>query len=71
MERGQHSNRHRVVLNLDLDGVDRVPLSFEATTSGFFGIGGAVLLQEDGILVVVAKALRLLVFAGPRLGSAS
>lgn len=36
-----------------------------ATTTGFFGIGAAVLVHEGSTLIVIANALRLLAYAGP------
>lgn len=42
-----------------------------ATTTGVFGIGAAVLVHEGSTLVVIANALRLLAYNGPRgLGAA-
>ncbi|HEY0606934.1 MAG TPA: heavy metal translocating P-type ATPase, partial [Herpetosiphonaceae bacterium] len=37
-----------------------------ATTSGYFGIGPAVFMHEGSTLVVIANALRLLAYNGPR-----
>lgn len=37
-----------------------------ATTTGYFGIGPAVLMHEGSTLIVIANALRLLRYNGPR-----
>ena len=61
------SRRSRAVIRQNLYvSLGVIALLVLATTTGYFGIGPAVVIHEGSTLVVIANALRLLGYQGPR-----
>ena len=59
------SRRARAIIRQNLYlSLGVIGLLILATTTGMFGIGAAVLVHEGSTLVVIANAMRLLVFEG-------
>lgn len=66
------SRRARAIIRQNLYlSLAVIALLVVATTTGFFGIGLAVVAHEGSTLVVIANALRLLGYRGPDAGAAA